>query len=115
MARAEIAAVLVPAWALELAEVAHEALVAVAHRLELVVDGALPSARAKVFVAVPGAQQVALAAKESRHALALGSAFVANRTVTLAGAHGERVALALAAWASEGTLVAKEARVASAI
>jgi len=115
MSRAEVSRVLVTAWAFVFTNVTQEALVTVAHWLEFVVHCAFATARAQILVLIAWAQQVALAAKESRHALALCSAIVSNSTITLATAHGEHSALAVAAWALECALVAKEARVAGAV
>jgi hypothetical protein len=115
VSRAEVSRVLVTAWAFVFTDVTQEALVAVADWLEFVVHCALATARAQVLVLITWAQQVALAAKESRHALALGSAVVSNSTVTLATAHGEHSALAVAAWALECALFAKEARIECAV
>jgi len=112
---AEVSSALVAAWALEFTDIAQEALVAVAHWLELVVYCALATARAQVLVLVTRTQQVAFAAKESRHALALSTAIFNNGTVTLTTADSEHSALAIASWALECALVTKEARIAGAI
>lgn len=72
------------AWALELASIAHESSVAVAHRLKLVVHCTLAVTRAKVLILVARAQEVALPAEETRLAFAFGGAIISHRAVTLA-------------------------------
>jgi hypothetical protein len=107
--------ILTAAWALILTELAHEALLAVANWLKLVVHSTLTVARAQVLAFVTGAKEIALAAKEAGLALAFRNAFLAERAVALAGAHTDGVALAVAAGAGHCAVFAQEARVASAI
>jgi len=102
-------------WAFVLADVTQEAFVAVAYWLELVVHSALAMSRAQILVLVLGAEQVALATKETRHTLACCSAILTEGAVALAGADCQCAALAFAARALECTLVTKEARVACAL
>jgi len=114
LTRAEVAGALLASWALVLADVTKEALVAFAHRIKLVVHSAFSMSRAKVLILVTRAKEVALASKEARHTLACSGAIFTEDTVALTIANCESVALALTARAFECTLVTEEARVACA-
>jgi hypothetical protein len=114
-AMASAVLVLATAGALVLAELAHEALLAVANRLKLIVHGALTMARAQVLAFVAWAKEITLAAEEARLALASCNAFLGQSAVALASANFDHSSLALTTGARHGAVFAKEPGEASAV